>query len=174
MALCDLTKCRATCCHDGVILSDEEARILQNEGSGVVRQADGRHRTRTVVADREELVAENFPAHFPRTRCVFLDSEHRCHWQSRAVREGRFPWYYKPISCWMHPLILRTEDERPILTVLSQKEDKKRFASLTPCGRQAHEGVAAREVLRRELEMLGALSGRDFYRELNAPPGFSV
>ena len=55
LPVCDLVKCRATCCHDGVILSDEEAEVLQSLGAenGVVKLEDGRWKTRTVVA-REE------------------------------------------------------------------------------------------------------------------------
>lgn len=172
LAVCQLNKCRATCCHDGVILSDEEAGILAQKGRGIVELSDGRFKTATVSADSSEL-AEDFPAHFPKTRCVFLDEEHRCQWQLKAVSEGKHPWYYKPTSCWLHPLLLKRENDRPLLTILTRDRDQAQFASFTPCGKAAEDAAPAREALGMELKMLGEISGRDFYRELNAPPGFS-
>lgn len=168
MKLCRLTRCRATCCHDGVILSDEEAEFLGAASGGVVKDRSGKWRTRTREAAADEL-GDDFPGHFPRTRCVFLDDEHRCQWQLRSVEEGRPAWFYKPFSCWMHPLVLERRKGRVVLTILSSTEDQARFASVTPCGREEVRGVAAWECLRSELEMLQAISGRDFYGELNAP-----
>lgn len=173
LPLCELSKCRATCCHDGVILSPEEAGLLGELSTGVTRLPDGRFKTETVKAPDSQL-ADDFPPHFPKTRCVFLDDEHRCRWQLKALQEGKHPWFYKPISCWMHPIILKNEGDRPLLTVISREQDQARFPSHTPCGR-AQEGVSpARESLKMELMMLKEISGRDFYGELNAPPGFSV
>lgn len=172
LPICALTKCRATCCHDGVILTPEEAEVLGREGKGVVELEDGRFKTETVAASSDQL-AEDFPGHFPETRCVFLDDQHRCRWQLRAVEEGKHPWFYKPMSCWMHPLILKNDDERPLLTLLSREQDRAGFATYTPCGKSQVTASPARESLKMELEMLGAISGRDFYGELNAPPGFS-
>ncbi|MGD1979902.1 MAG: DUF3109 family protein [Akkermansiaceae bacterium] len=169
LALCDLTKCRATCCHDGVILSREEADLI---GEGVEEETSGRWRTRRVAATPDDL-ANDFPDHFPKTRCVFLDDEHRCQWQLKAVDEGRHPWFYKPTSCWMHPLVVEQRHGRPVLTILSREWDEAGFASYTPCGRAEETGVPARECLKAELEMLREISGRDFYGELNAPPAFS-
>ncbi len=168
--LCDLTQCRATCCHDGVILSEEEFQKLREYGGGegLTTLTDGRRKTRTVKASAEEL-AEDFPPHFPGTRCVFLDEQHRCQWQLRAVEEGRHPWYYKPTSCWMHPVLLKKQDGRPLLTVVSREQDEGGFASHTPCGRETAGALPGREALKIELEMLGAISGRDLFGELNAP-----
>ena len=172
LAVCQLSKCRATCCHDGVILSEEEAKVLGKEGEGIIELADGRFKTEAVTADSSEL-ADDFPSQFPKTRCVFLDQKHRCKWQLKAVEEGKHPWYYKPTSCWMHPLLLKREGDRPILTIVSREKDAAGFASFTPCGKAAAGALPAREALGMELEMLGEISGRNFYRELNAPPGFS-
>ena len=72
----------------------------------------------------------------------------------------------------MHPLILRNEADRPLLTLLSRKEDKAEFATFTQCGRSQVDAPPARESLKMELEMLGDISGRNFYDQLNGPPGF--
>ena len=170
LPVCDLARCRATCCHDGAILSGEEASKLSalDDRDGIIRLEDGRWKTRTVGAEREEL-ADDFPAHFPRTRCVYLDDAHRCSWQLRAVEEGKHPWFYKPTSCWMHPVLLTRRERRPVLTILSDAEDSQKFASLTSCGRASACAQPARLSLGMELKMLSQLSGRDFGGELNAP-----
>ena len=175
LPICELTKCRATCCHDGVILSEEEAGILSALGGaeGIVTLSDGRKKTATRDADNEVL-ADDFPDHFPKTRCVFLDDQHRCQWQLRAVAEGRHPWFYKPTSCWLHPVLITKREGRPLITIRSGEDDEAGFASFTPCGRVTEGALPAWESLAMELKMLGDISGRDFYSQMKAPPGFSV
>ena len=171
LPVCELAKCRATCCHEGVSLSSEEAEVLSRDSEGIIALGDGRLKTETVVVPSDRF-ADDFPGQFPKTRCVFLDEKHRCLWQLRGVKEGKHPWFYKPTSCWMHPLILKTEAGRPLLTLLSRGEDEAGFATFTQCGRSKVGAPPARESLKMELEMLGLISGRNFHGELNGSPGF--
>ena len=168
--ICELSQCRATCCHDGVVLGQEEAEILTLHGgeNELIELPDGTIKTKTVEASEDEL-ADDFPEKFPRTRCVFLDSEHRCFWQLKAMEEGKHPWFYKPTSCWMHPVLLARREERPVLTLLSADQDEKGFASETRCGKVDSCAAQARLSLKAELGMLSLISGRDFFGELNAP-----
>jgi hypothetical protein len=133
---------------------------------------EGRRKTATRAAAAGELAAD-FPPHFAATRCVFLDREHRCLLQRLALAAGRHPWFWKPVSCWMHPLQLRpaaVPDGPPVLTVLGPADDPDGFASCTPCGRPDPGGSPAREVLAEELGFLQALAGRDFAGELQSRP----
>ncbi|MBT8044160.1 MAG: DUF3109 family protein [Verrucomicrobiae bacterium] len=190
---CELERCRATCCHDGVYLSDEEAegvRAMVNEhaeqlaGYGltlpddpVVETRGGRSvKTATRNADQGEL-ADDFPEHFPKTRCVFLDREGRCGIQRLSVEQGRHQWFDKPLTCWIHPILIMLANRhraRPLLTLVSPENDPQKregypgFSSCTHCGRPDADGKKARQVLAAELEMLGRLSGRDILGELNA------
>lgn len=191
--LCDLETCRATCCHDGVFLSEEEAFVirrlieenaehLQNYGIEVSVEsvvADGRGSFRTALrpASGAELAAD-FPTHFAKTRCVFLDDRNRCALQRLSDDLGRDSWFYKPIGCWMHPLTLRPvsqREARPVLRLPDTVNDPfcgpgyPGFASCTPCGRVCEAGRPAREVLAAELKTLSAIGGRDFSAELGAP-----
>ncbi len=169
LILCELTDCRATCCHDGAVLSEEEADFIQTESQGgVMTTADGRLKTETVSTSEKER-ADNFPAHFSKTRCVFLDENHRCAWQLRSIAEKKHPWFYKPISCWMHPVLVKMVNGRPLLTVLAPEHDPVKFASCTPCGALGKGIQPARVTLHGELQMLSQLSGRDFLQELSAP-----
>lgn len=187
LKVCDLTRCRATCCHDGVYLTDEEGKtisgVLEEKASPLAdygwthsdwtENRDGRVKSRTLEAAPQEL-ADAFPIHFPRTRCVFLDSEHRCVLQRLAMDEGRHPWWWKPVSCWLHPLLIRKDPEgRPFLTLARPEKDPAAregypgFGSCTPCGMPQPDGVPAWQTLRSELEMLGRIGGRDLVAELS-------
>jgi Fe-S-cluster containining protein len=188
---CLLHECRATCCHDGVLLSTEEADRLRElmtehrarlgsygvdvDGDSIVLDAKrGSWRTKVGPSSAEER-AEDFPAHFPKTRCVFLDAGHRCAWQRLAGDLGKDAWFFKPIGCWMHPLTVRLEAGRPVLRLPTAASDPQStegrpgFASSTPCGRSCLLGEPATEVLAEEIGMLSVISGRDLNAELNAP-----
>jgi len=183
---CELERCRATCCHDGVHLSEEDAEIVaevvRNERDSLEKlgmklpldclevSERGRRKTKTRSAQNDE-VATDYPAHFPKTKCVFLDEKHRCSLQRLAVEKGKHPWYYKPITCWMHPVTLQKATEyggRPLLTLFSPETDPQKtmgypgFASCTHCGREDNEGVKGEECFAKELEMLSLLSDRSF------------
>lgn len=183
LALCELGTCRATCCHDGVVLDPEELRLLgpltevhrekfasygiQQTAPLFVERAKERPRTATRPSDAPER-ALDFPDHFPKTRCVFLDATHRCAWQRLALDRSEPPWFYKPVSCWMFPISL-VPGARPRLTVAGEPHDPQDFATNTPCGRlQIEQGRPAHETLREELRLLGEIAGRDFGREILA------
>lgn len=188
LKVCELSQCRATCCHDGVILCDEEvaiiAELVESKRDELLQfgwnhedflvESGGSKRSVTLEAGDDDL-PEGFPVHFPKTRCVFLDEEHRCVLQRLAMEEGRHPWFWKPISCWMHPLILRPGEsgDRPVLTLARPGNDPAAgpgypgFSSSTPCGMAQISGAPAWEALRPELELLGSIGGRDLIGELS-------
>ncbi|MBB5350212.1 hypothetical protein HNR46_000436 [Haloferula luteola] len=187
LKVCELSRCRATCCHDGALLEPEESRAIREvmtarrgllasygwDHPDPLTHGGGRERTVTLPAGLSEL-AEEFPAHFPKTRCVFLDAEHRCVLQRLAVDDGRHPWFWKPVSCWMHPLLLRPRERggRPVLTLAQAGNDPAAgpdypgFGSQTPCGMVCEGGPPARVTLHMELECLSVISGRDLVGEL--------
>lgn len=184
---CELGICRATCCHDGVFLTDEEQQVIgEVVDSGKERLAEygwteeswltaegGRAKSITLA---NEEPAEHFPKHFPRTSCVFLDAGHRCVLQRLAMDEGRHPWFWKPISCWMHPLVLKPGERggRPVLTLPSPGNDPAAkpgypgFSACTPCGMEVADGEPAWQVLGDELGWLGKIGRRDLVGEIEA------
>lgn len=190
---CELERCRATCCYDGVYLSEEESegvktmvsehrRSLVEYGLSlpdepIISARGGRSlKTATREAEVGEL-AEDFPEHFSKTRCVFLDQQGRCGLQMLSVELGREAWFDKPLTCWIHPIVILPagrERSRPVVSLVSPDGDPQKikgypgFASCTHCGRPDDSGVAAREALAPELKMLGLISGRDILGELNA------
>ena len=188
---CELAICRATCCHDGVRLSEGDAMAIkslvsQNEDvfreygveldGGVVEIVEGGRgwKTKAHGAD-ESLLAKDFPKHFARTRCVFLDTQHRCALQRFSIDKGENPWFYKPFTCWIHPILIRQETDRMSVTLVNPENDPQQgigypgYGSCTHCGRPDAKGDPAKEVLSGELEALGSMVGRSFTGELNAP-----
>lgn len=188
LRVCELSECRATCCHDGVYLDAEERAVIGEvvatraerladygwEAPAIFQQVEGRWKSVTVP---DPAPPEGFPAHFPKTRCVFLDAEHRCVLQRLAMDEGRHPWFWKPVSCWMHPLILKpgSRGERPVLTLATPgndpaaQRDYPGFSAYTPCGAVCAGGPPARQTLAAELALLGEIAGRDVVGELSEP-----
>ncbi|MFC7338955.1 hypothetical protein ACFQY0_17290 [Haloferula chungangensis] len=187
LKLCDLGSCRATCCHDGVFLTGEEQRVIGEvieEGRERLDQygwtekawlGDEGGRAKSITLGNKNPGAR-FPSHFPRTRCVFLDAGHRCVLQRLAMDAGRHPWFWKPISCWMHPLVLKPGERggRPILTLPSPGNDPAAkpgypgFSACTPCGMEASDGKPAWQVLGDELELLGEIGGRGLLGEITS------
>jgi hypothetical protein len=80
------------------------------------------------------------------------------------MKDGKHPWFYKPLTCWLHPINVSPER----ITLYDEKTDPYRFPdydgylSRTFCGRTMSLGRPAYEVLRPELEFLGRILGRDF------------
>lgn len=188
LKLCDLTKCRATCCHDGVRLSQRDANLIsdlveknaaifQSYGlqtdDKLVEKTNSGYKTKSRKAGEDEL-AVDFPQHFPQTRCVFLDDNHQCMLQKLAMGEQKHPWYYKPHTCWMHPLLVENENDVKKITVVQKEDDPQKrdgylgYGAYTHCGREETNGQAAKTVLQAELKALGEIANRDFLLELNA------
>ena len=185
---CDLATCHGTCCYDGVYLWSDEAKVvrelsedsrdhLASYGLDLPKQVivfgrDGDisgPKTATKSIPMSEL-ATSYPAHFPNTACIFLDAKARCGLQRLAVDRGKSPWFYKPFTCWLHPLSITDEG---FLTLQDDETDAQNrpdypgFVSQTHCGRQTNcGGDPAYEVLSAEIEMLGRIGARDILSEL--------
>jgi hypothetical protein len=188
---CDLSKCRGTCCHDGVYLNSEEAaviRALVGESRedfeslgldlpeqvvvyGKWRDVTSGPKTAIRTAPMHDEVAD-YPEHFADTNCVFLMSDARCGLQALAMERGHHPWFYKPSTCWLHPLSIVSErGGAKLLTLHSNETDPQRFDDYdgfvpkTHCGRTCPDGEPAFKVLSEEIEMLGEIGGRNLVRE---------
>ncbi len=190
LARCDLARCRGTCCTHGVTLNDEEAlvvgQLVRRHGvrlrelapdlppEPVVRDADGGART-ALKPRAYHGVVPDYPPHFPDAACAFLTPGAHCALQDFAAERGQHPWAYKPLACWLHPILLSADEVR--LPDEATDPYPGGFASRTHCGRAPGRGCAgapAGEVLRAELAHLGAWLARDLVGELAAATGGAV
>lgn len=188
LSRCSLHRCHGTCCYDGVHVGDDTAAVLQrlaDQRADEFREMGLRLPDAVIVHEQWrgsepsaktavkpfpfKSVVEDYPAHFNDTACVFLLEDARCGLQVLAERDGKHPWYYKPFSCWLHPISVSASE----ITLPDDQTDPHRFpdydgfASKTFCGRTCDGGQPAAEVLRAELEFLGHLLHRDILGTIN-------
>ena len=191
---CEISRCRGTCCHDGVYLSGEEADVVRKlvlSERETLRQLGGELPSRVVVYGKFRDLAsgpktavrpspmrqlvEDYPAHFEETNCVFLLSDSRCVLQALAIEKQVDPWFYKPFTCWIHPLsFTKTSAGEDLLTIYGRENDPhcvegyNGFSSQTHCGRVCAEPDAqpAYQVLEAELSKLGEIGNRDLIAEI--------
>jgi len=184
---CSLSTCLGTCCYDGASVDEETGNAVQklvdrrraefaamgldlpdnvietNEWNGVVgKKTKSRPFQRTSIKE--------YPAHFTKTACVFLVKDGRCGLQILSEADGKHRWYYKPFTCWLHPIKLskgeiRLYDETSDPNILP---DYPGFVIRTFCGRTEELGRPAAEVLSEEIDYLGKLLNRDLLSELQA------
>ena len=183
LSRCELSSCRGMCCYDGVYVDRDTADALQQISQaraaeiqkigvtlpssviteGVWRDQSAGLKTATKFADFRSKV-RGFPNHFDDTSCMFRCDDGRCSLQTLGMKDGKHPWFYKPLTCWLHPINVSPER----ITLYDEKTDPYRFPdydgylSRTFCGRTMPFGRPAYEVLRPELEFLGRILGRDF------------
>lgn len=187
---CDISRCQGMCCYDGVYVSEESAAVITslaerhadfftNLGLDLPRQVivEGEWRRRrggvkTAVRARDfSATVAGYPAHFEDTACVFLTRDGRCALQLLSEREGRHPWYYKPMKCWLHPITIEG-DGQSVLVLHSRETDPYRlpgydgFVSTIFCGRTFPGGAPASTVLAKELIFLSWIVGRNLLAEI--------
>lgn len=164
---CDVIVCEALCCHDGAYVEPEdETRIaaamerwpefFRHVPAGPIveenwRGLGGGRKT----AVRPWRYRREIPAHFPSTRCVFAEDNGFCSLESVARAHGLHPWIFKPVTCFMFPLV---EDD-PSNGPAPPGEDPfdlgpsyPGFATIVDCGRHRPGGQPWRDLLREELD----------------------
>ncbi len=177
---CKLQDCQGNCCHDGAVLRKDEVETLlkvieenseffklyniDKEDMPFVRGADGEWQTQTVESDHYEACSE-FSQSFQQTRCRFLTNDSKCMFQILADKNGRHSWYWKPLACWLHPLVLNPVGGDVNVTLgsdphVGHDDEVVAFVSETSCGNQCSKGMRAKELLAKELLYLNELTGR--------------
>ena len=121
---------------------------------------NGRHFGRKTATSPHDYRNPDFPAHFPRTRCVFADAQGFCELEKLGRERGMHPWTFKPSTCWLFPL--QEKNGRPERPVSHPGEDPYRqkgypgYATFTHCGRHDPAGQPWRKALLRESNYLEA------------------
>lgn len=182
-ARCDLAECQGMCCYGGV--SPEQAEIA------VIKQATKAHRaffreaglditdmpfTHTadnqVRTDIAPFAYASLPAHFDHTACALRDAQGRCTLQLLGARLGEDAWWFKPLTCWLFPISLTDAEDRPCITIHTERSDPVKsghypgFTAHTRCGAEHPGGIEGHRLFRDELGALSELLGRDLLKEL--------
>ena len=125
MTRCALEQCKGMCCYDGVYLHDDEptrlqtlaaqeTEFFQTIGLDLPARVVVESAWRGVIAGPKTAVkpanlserVPGFPAHFANSACVFHLDDGRCGLQLLSLAHGKHPWFYKPTTCWLRPLML--------------------------------------------------------------------
>ena len=149
---CNPNECEARCCYDGVYLHKNEVKSLR----AVVKDNAEffsflpkvyfqkthypfHEAYRKVKAKLFKYKDPDFPLHFTKTRCVFC-VDNLCSLQTLAVQKGLHKWTFKPVACWLYPILIRNAK----LTMPPMDGDPINSFGMrqhTPCGKhKASEG----------------------------------
>ena len=182
---CELSSCRGMCCYDGVYVDEDAASAIQKlaeeeadffEGLGlnlpehvIIKGTwEGLSGLKTAVREHPfSAEISDYPAHFNNTSCVFRLQDGRCSLQLLSVERGFHRWYFKPFSCWLHPIHISYKAGIPRINLYSRETDPNHlenydgFVSKTKCGAVRECGEKAHQVLREELEYLGKITDQD-------------
>jgi hypothetical protein len=138
---CSLANCKGTCCYGGVRVDDDTARVLQqlsvdrapdfremglNLPSSVVARTKWQGVSGNITALKPfpfRSAVDNYPIDFDETACTFLMHDGRCGLQLLAELDGKHPWYFKPLSCWLFPIKLWKSEIR----LFNKETDPFRF-----------------------------------------------
>lgn len=171
---CDIAICQGMCCYDGVYLNEEEAEVVselwKNEREyfrslgldtslDAVSQAEwnGRKGVKTTTIPRPfSKTVDRFPSFFTDTACIFLTQKGLCGLQVLSESKGMHKWYFKPITCALHPLALSLGKKRMHLPTDEddphQSGTYKGYSSQTQCGEMCTGGLKASDVLNEEID----------------------
>jgi hypothetical protein len=190
---CYPSKCYGMCCYDGVYLEPEEVTVIKNivvTESHFFKRIGLELPEKVVVYNKWENIAgektttkpknfstllANYPTHFEDTACIFLLDDGRCALQMLSESKNFHPWYYKPITCWLHPINVIFEDTERYLIIHNEEDepsctpDYDGYVSKTLCGKICKEGgQPAYEILKNELHFLGTILDRDLISEISS------
>ncbi len=169
LSACDLNRCQAQCCYDGVYLREGEEEKLKRIVAGAPEFFDlpdewivdgywkGAFDGRKTATRPHQFTSPDVPAHLDETRCVFCDNDHKCRLQRLAVERGVHKWAYKPRACWLFPL---TEREGELLPPPGPGApdpddlgpDYPGYVKFVGCGRHRQNGQRWSESLAEEIE----------------------
>ena len=141
-------KCKGMCCYDGVYLSEDDIKKINEcidkypnefENKDYIEVSDwkdykGMKKTKAIQLTRYR---EDYPKHFEQTRCIFQNEETgKCLLQEVAIKNNEDGWKYKPLTCCGFPLrkingkveLIKNKEDDP-----SIYDDYDGYVSCLPC-----------------------------------------
>jgi len=181
LARCMPYSCQGSCCYDGTFVEPDEQEVLEGVltekadhfatlGIEIPKKAFVPTRwpdtpgTQTALKSKDFSGVPDFASHFTNTSCFMLMESGECSLERIACSQGRHRWFYKPLACWLHPIMadvngsacfrLFGEADEPFKT-----EAYPGFVTSTRCGRTAPEGESASVVLTDEINYASTILG---------------
>lgn len=176
LTTCNIQVCQGMCCYDGVYVNSEEEEVLRavwrsrkdffisvgidtSEDPITETEWRGHKRCKTRVKPKAfSSIVDNYPSFFSDTACVFLTNEGYCSLQLLSISEDKHKWYYKPLTCSLHPISISFAQRRAFLATEEndphKSDDYPGYVTKTHCGAICNAGNVASEVLKEELQYL--------------------
>ncbi|MGI2901736.1 hypothetical protein [Tolypothrix sp. VBCCA 56010] len=206
---CSLSSCDGMCCYNGVNVNQETAEIIQRvveEEADFFKNLGLDLPTQVIIDDQEyeDLTVENvewkglcsvkktalkekpysilindYPKHFRNTVCVFTLDDVRCGLQELSKAKGLHPWYYKPFTCWIFPILIASGENQPQISLPSPETEPwylpeyEFYGYFTKafCGKPSDCGQVGYILLQEELKFLSEIVGRNFVEEIQDSVG---
>jgi hypothetical protein len=201
---CSLSSCHGMCCYNGVHVNQETAEVIQrvvekeadffkNLGLDLPTEAiiDDEQYEELPVSKNEweglcsvkktalkekpfSSLINDYPSHFQNTACVFLLDDSRCGLQELSKAKGLHPWYYKPFTCWLFPILIAPGENQPQISLPSPETepwylpeyDFDGYFTKAFCGKPSECGQLGYILLQEELKFLSEIVGRNFVQEI--------
>jgi hypothetical protein len=201
---CSLSNCHGMCCYLGTNVNQETAEVIQKvvEEEAEFFESLGLQLPKEVIIDDEEYeylpvterewkglcsikktaikdkqfanIVSAYPKHFTNTVCVFTLDDGRCGLQVLGEAKGLHPWYYKPFTCWIFPILIAPGEGTPEIALPSPETEPWHlpdynydgYFTKTFCGRPSDCGQVGYILFQKELKFLSDIVGRNFVQEL--------
>ena len=172
------TSCAGMCCYDGSFVEpDEEQALLlllesrretlsQWVSIPEVPFVDSRWPNRgrqTALVPHTFPDSAGLPPHFTTGKaCFLLTTDGRCSLELAARAEVKHRWHYKPIACWLFPIVAEYDGEN-MFRLYSERDEPYTsdsypgFVGYSKCSRTNDTGREARRALSEELEYVVSL-----------------
>lgn len=173
------------CCSTGCYLEPSESEFLvklvtekkqQLERLGVNYSKknikDGFHNKEKKQMELVPFEYSNFGNEVYHTSCVFRDAKDGfCSLQKLALLEGKHQWQYKPLECWLFPIVLHEENNQ--ITIAStdnnpfKNEEFSGYIKYANCSFEDEvEGIIGYEKFSLELAQLSEILECDLIKEI--------
>jgi hypothetical protein len=168
---CNIKKCPAPCCYDGVYMKSEEEeekikkfvesnkdyfKFLPKE---YIKYNNWRNLAKgmktTTRPFKNKMI--NYPKHFTNTRCVFAFDDGVCSLQRLATDLDYHPWKFKPEACWMYPITAfpfgepMSPPKREDKDLYYIDESYPGYSKFLPCSIENADGKPWYEVYKQEI-----------------------
>jgi len=141
-------RCQGECCYYGVYTDKAEHETILEIKDKLISLMDETQSTNVEEWFEDPQEDDDFDSgiavgtEIVNGKCAFLNKEGLCVIQSLAINEGKHPWHYKPLYCYLFPITIYEK----ALTI-----DNEHIDRLTVCNRNSGNETSIIDFCKDEL-----------------------